>query len=249
MRTTRLTIRFTSLQGPVQISDVVIPGVPQLSTPRGPLRLRCGRGPALTVNGKAVPTRAWGTDTDLLDQRPLHFAACSPVAVRAGLNQVTEPARDSYSVQDVVLGAPPSAPAAPAGARIMAWTSSRRVLSVTARTRSYLVVNENFNPGWRAVIDGRQLRAVRLDGWKQGWLLPAGTAGVVTLTYPPNAIYRGAIVAGLSALALALVVAAGPWGWTRRRGGPPLAGVAVPIPAVPTPAVPTPAAPSGRWPL
>jgi arabinofuranan 3-O-arabinosyltransferase len=93
------------------------------------------------------------------------------------------------------------------------------------------VVNENFNPGWRAVIDGRQLRAVRLDGWKQAWLLPAGTAGVVTLTYLPNAIYRGAILAGLSALALAMFVAAGSWAWTRRR--PPPAAVAVPTPSAP----------------
>jgi arabinofuranan 3-O-arabinosyltransferase len=118
------------------------------------------------------------------------------------------------------------------------WTSSRRVLQVTASTRSYLVVNENFNPGWRAVIDGRQLRAVRLDGWKQAWLLPAGTVGVVTLTYPPNTIYQSAILAGLSALALALLVAVGPWAWTRRRSGPLPAGAAVP----------TSAAPSGRWP-
>jgi arabinofuranan 3-O-arabinosyltransferase len=177
------------------------------------------------------------------------------VAIQAGRNQVTEPARDSYSVQDVVVGAPLPAVAAPAApARIMTWTSSRRVVRVTASTRSYLVVNENFNPGWRAVIDGRPLRAVRLDGWKQAWLLPAGTAGVVTLTYPPNAIYQGAILAGLSALALALLVAARPWGWARRRSGPPPAAVAVPTPAaptpaLPTPAVPTPAAPSGRRPL
>jgi arabinofuranan 3-O-arabinosyltransferase len=121
----------------------------------------------------------------------------------------------------------------------MTWTSARRVLRVSTRTRSYLVVNENFNPGWRAVIDGRRLRAVRLDGWKQAWLLPAGTAGVVTLTYVPNAIYQGAILAGLGALALALVVAAGPWAWIRRRSGPPPAGVAAP----------TPPAPSGRRPL
>jgi len=241
MRTTRLTIRFTSPQSPLQISDVVIPRVPQLGTPPVPLRLRCGLGPALKVNGEAVPTRVWGTYADLLDQRPLHFAACSPVAIRAGGNQVTEPARDSYSVQDVVVGAssPPAVAAPAAPARIMTWTSSRRVLRVTAGTRSYLVVNENFNRGWRAVIDGRRLRAVRLDGWKQAWLLPAGTAGVVTLTYRPNAIYQGAILAGLSALALALFVAAGSWGWTRRRRGPPPAGVATP----------TPAAPSGRRPL
>jgi arabinofuranan 3-O-arabinosyltransferase len=242
VRTTRLTIRFTSLPGPLQISDVVIPGVHQLRTRRVPLRLRCGLGPALAVNGKAVPTRVWGTYTDLLDQRPLHFAACSPVAIRVGGNRVTEPVRDSYSVQDVVVGAALPAVATPAApARIMTWTSSRRVLRVTASTRSYLVVNENFNPGWRAVIDGRQLRAVRLDGWKQAWLLPAGTAGVVTLTYPANAIYQGAILAGLTALALALMVvaAAGPWARTRRRRGPP------PV----TMAVPAPAARSGRRPL
>jgi arabinofuranan 3-O-arabinosyltransferase len=240
MRTTRLTIRFASPQSPLQISDVVIPRVPQLGTPPVPLRLRCGLGPALQVDGKAVPTRVWGTYADLLGQRPLHFAACSPVAIQAGGNQVTEPARDPYSVQDVVVGAPLPAAAAPAApARIMTWTSSRRVVRVTASTRSYLVVNENFNPGWRAVIDGRPLRAVRLDGWKQAWLLPAGTAGVVTLTYPPNAVYRGAILAGLSALALALFVAAGPWGWARRRRTAPPAGVAAPAPA----------APSGRRPL
>jgi arabinofuranan 3-O-arabinosyltransferase len=233
MRTTRLTIRFTSLQGPLQISDVVIPGVPQLGMPRVPLRLRCGLGPALRVNGKAVPTRVWGTYANLFAQRPLHFAACSSVAVRAGSNQVTEPVRDTYSVQDVVVGAQLPAVAAPAApAHILAWTSSRRVLRVTASTRSYLVVNENFNAGWRAVIDGRQLRAVRLDGWKQAWLLPEGTAGVVTLTYPPNAIYQGAILTGLSALALALFMAAGSWAWTRRRGPPP-AGVAVPTPSAP----------------
>ena len=63
-----------------------------------------------------------------------------------------------------------------------------------AAAPSYLVVNENFNVGWQAVIDGRQLRAVRLDGWKQAWLLPAGTHGVVTLTYGPDRLYLIAVV-------------------------------------------------------
>jgi arabinofuranan 3-O-arabinosyltransferase len=221
MRTTRLTIRFTPLQVPLQISDVMIRGVPQLAAASAPLRLRCGLGPAIEVNGTAVPTRAWGSDADLLAQRPLHFAACSPVTLRPGTNQVTEATRDAYSVQDVVVGrvpAPAAASAAPAvRARVLAWTSSRRALRVTAGPASYLVVNENFNPGWRAVIGGRPLRAVRLDGWKQGWLLPAGRAGLVTLTYLPNAVYRAAILGGLSSLALVLVLAIRPWGWGRRR--------------------------------
>src|SRR5205814_4971587 len=90
---------------------------------------------------------------------------------------------------------------------IVSWTSSVRKLRVAAPTRSYLVVNENFNPGWRAAAGGRRLQPVRLDGWKQAWVLPAGTNGVVTLTYQPESLYRAAVVGGLAALAVVLVVA------------------------------------------
>jgi arabinofuranan 3-O-arabinosyltransferase len=82
------------------------------------------------------------------------------------------------------------------------------------------VVEQNFNSGWRAVLDGRVLRAVRLDGWKQAWLLPAGTRGVATLTYRPEDLYRDAVLGGLAALLLVLLVAAWPFG---PRPGPPSA--------------------------
>jgi hypothetical protein len=70
------------------------------------------------------------------------------------------------------------------------------------------------------------LRAVRIDGWKQAWLLPAGTAGTVILTYPPDTLYRYAIFGGLGTLGLVMLVALWPgqpawrprWlrGWSRR---------------------------------
>jgi arabinofuranan 3-O-arabinosyltransferase len=94
------------------------------------------------------------------------------------------------------------------------WTPSRRVLPVVASQPSYLIVNENFNAGWRAMLHGRSLQAVRLDGWKQGWLLPAGSRGLVTLTYQPDAQYRAALFGGLGALGLILLIAAVPF---RRR--------------------------------
>ena len=103
MRTTSLTFTFTSVQTPLQITDVVIPGVPFLTTPSMPLRLRCGLGPLLAVNGKLVPTRVSGTFAALLTGLPMRFTACSPVALAAGANQVTEPSTDAFSVQDVVL--------------------------------------------------------------------------------------------------------------------------------------------------
>ncbi|MGD0700601.1 MAG: alpha-(1-_3)-arabinofuranosyltransferase family protein [Trebonia sp.] len=221
MRTTSLTFTFTPVQAPLQITDVVIGGVPFLSTPSVPFRLRCGLGPLIEVNGKIVPTRVSGTFAALLGGQPLQFTACSPVELAAGANQVTEPSSDSFSVQNVVLrslgGSDPPAPVAVSGAVVKSWTSSARTVAVTAVTSSYLVVNENFNPGWHAVIDGRQLRAVRLDGWKQAWLLPAGTSGLVTLTYGPDRLYLAAVIGGLALLALVMLVAAWPDNWRFQR--------------------------------
>jgi arabinofuranan 3-O-arabinosyltransferase len=85
---------------------------------------------------------------------------------------------------------------------------------VRAVQQSYLIVDENFNAGWRAQLHGRDLQAVRLDGWKQGWLLPAGSRGLVTLTYGPDSQYQVALFAGLAALLLIIVFAAAP---LRRR--------------------------------
>jgi arabinofuranan 3-O-arabinosyltransferase len=220
VRTTRLTIRFTPLQGPLQITGVRIPGVPQLRAPAGPLRLRCGSGPAVSVDGQAVPTRVTGSFAALLTGQPLRFTACAKVIVAAGVNQVTEPAGDRYSVQDVVLARPgarvldPAAVAAGTRPVILSWSPSHRVVKVTAGPASYLVVNENYNAGWQAAAGGRVLRAVRLDGWKQAWLLPAGTSGVVTLNYRPDGIYRAAIVGGLTLLVVLGLLALG---WRPRR--------------------------------
>jgi len=239
MRTRALTLRFTPLQVPLQISDVLIPGVPQVGTPAGTFRLACGLGPFIELNGKVARTRVSGSFADLVTGRPLQFTACSPVRVAAGQNRVIEPARDAFDVQELVLDSAqglgssqgPSTAQPSAAARVQSWTPSRRVLRVSARTRSYLVVNENFNAGWRASTGGRRLRALRLDGWKQAWLLPAGTAGVVTLTYLPDTLYREAIIGGLGALALVMLAAVWPGAplWRRRpRPGPaPVAGPAL----------------------
>jgi arabinofuranan 3-O-arabinosyltransferase len=215
MRTSGLTIRFTPLQVPLEISGVAIPGVPQLSTPPSAFQLPCGRGPLIEVNGKVEPTRVSGTVADLLTEQPVSFTACSAVSLAAGANQVVEPGRDAFDVQDVVLDsgalASSNGGAGTVAAKVVVWTAQRRVLRVSASARSYLVVNENFNVGWRASIGGRRLQTVRLDGWKQGWLLPAGTAGVVTLTYGPDRLYHDAIIGGMGAVGLILLLAVVPW--------------------------------------
>jgi arabinofuranan 3-O-arabinosyltransferase len=209
----------------VQVSEVVIPGVRSIVTPAVSFQLPCGLGPRLTVNGQSVPTGVSGTFADLLNGTPVQFTACLAVTLGAGTSQVTEPASDAFDVQEVVLNrtgasgaasVPGAGGAAPAAATVLSWTSSARTLRVAAPTRSYLEVNENFNAGWHAVIAGRPLQPVQLDGWKQAWVLPAGTAGVVTLTYQPSQVYRAAVIGGLIALALVIVAALA---MPRRRAG------------------------------
>ena len=234
MKTDSLSFTFTTDQAPLQVSDVVIPGVPALRTPAGLFRLPCGLGPELTVDGQTIPTGVSGTFASVRSGAPVEFTACLAVPLAAGDNRVAEPAGDSFDVQDVVLQSAGASGAgtvwggggaAPAAAAVLSWTSSARTLRVAAATRSYLEVNENFNAGWQAVIGGRRLQPVQLDGWKQAWVLPAGTSGVVTLTFGPESVYRDAVLGGLVLLALAVVLALGV---PRRRSRPPLAWSAAP---------------------
>jgi arabinofuranan 3-O-arabinosyltransferase len=182
-----------------------------------------------------------------LSARPLRGGLLSARPLRGGL-----PSGRSLGNRGklAAVSAPGTTPTAAAVVR--SWTPSRRVLQVTAPARAYLVVNENFNPGWQARLVGTReqgrgqsgglrragagiaergraqsgggreehsagagmaLRPVRIDGWKQAWLLPAGTTGTVTLTYAPNRLYRDAIAGGLGTLALVMLLAL----WPARR--------------------------------
>jgi arabinofuranan 3-O-arabinosyltransferase len=237
MTTSSLTLTFSTDQAPVQVTDVNIPGVKPLVTPAKTLRLACGSGPRISVDGQTVATSVTGTYADLLDGRPVQYTACGKVALSAGSNQVTEPASDAFDVQDAALrqataasplGSAASSSDKPQTADVTSWTSSKRTVKVDASTRSYLEVNENYNAGWQAELGGKALTPVQLDGWKQAWVLPAGSSGIVTLAYKPSGLYKGALGAGLAGFLVCLLAALavprrgrpGPQLWTAGRRGP-----------------------------
>lgn len=188
-----------------------------------------GRGAAGQRQSGAVQTKATGTLGDLLAGRPLQFSACRQAVLAEGRNQLTAVPLDNYRIDTVTVGAKPR-PAAdaepPQQVKVLSWGSSSRELSVDAPAASFLTVNENFNTGWRATAGGTELRAVRLDGWKQGWLVPAGTSGVIKLAYTPDRAQRIAVVTGLNLLLVLLIAAVRPGGSTRRRRPDPRAMVA-----------------------
>jgi arabinofuranan 3-O-arabinosyltransferase len=83
------------------------------------------------------------------------------------------------------------------------------------------VIPESINPGWVArTSSGARLTPVTVNGWQQGWVVPAGDPGNITLTFASNSLYRVGLALGLALLPLLAVLAL----W-RRRGssddGPP----------------------------
>jgi arabinofuranan 3-O-arabinosyltransferase len=214
MHAKRLVITFPKSPG-IQISDLRIPGVTSLgSAPEVPLKTACGTGPTFTLGQQRILTRiSGGTTADLLHGWPVRYTSCGRAPVLSGAGsaeqRISVPSTDPYRITSAVLrSADAKAPPKVIGRSptIGPWTPQSRTVDVQTAGRSYLVVNENFNAGWAATLNGTRLQAVRIDGWRQGWAVPAGGSGTVRLDYEPDGTYRVVLLVGL--LLVLLVIAA-----------------------------------------
>lgn len=220
VRTRTLRVRFEKAPG---AAHVVVPEI-ELSgadvtrpffaaTPTGAV---CGFGPPLHIDGRAIPTRVTGTMADVVNGSPLSFEACdvddvggdSPaLALNGGDHHVVAKPNAEFELLDLAV-VPTQADGGSVSSRtvrIEQWGSSRRTLSVAGGTASLLHLPENFNPGWRAEVDGKALTAVRVDGWQQGWVLPAGEETSVQLRYTPERTYDVVLPVGLAVSGLVLL--------------------------------------------
>jgi len=94
--------------------------------------------------------------------------------------------------------------------KVLTWDPEYRQVRIAPGPASYLELHQNANPGWSATLGGKQLTPARLDGWQQGFIIPAGTGGVVTLTFKPVKFYHvWIILSAAGALGLLLAAIAG----------------------------------------
>lgn len=183
----------------------------------------CEHGPVIAMAGRFVHTSIATTVGALLDGEPVAAQPCDrrPIALPPGQQELVINPTAPFVVDSAQLSTPLAARADAAAATTPAatgdWGSARRQVQVAAApTARVLVVPESVNPGWVARGgDGTRLDPVTVNGWQQGWVLPAGTAGPVTLTFGPNRLYRAALGGGLALLPLLGVLAFWPG---RRRG-------------------------------
>lgn len=214
---TDLSIRFVApnrtFDRPLMVTEVVIGGIGGLTAPVPdralPVDLPCGSGPALSVDGQAVATQATGTVDDLLTGRSLTWVSCEPVAVDGETRLIAE-RTGPIGIDTLNARRPESVDEAPTDRTLAVsnWGSQDRMVAVGPGGPSILATTENLNAGWRADLDGTTLDPIRVDGWRQGFMVPAGEGGTIRLTYAPNRVHRVGIavglvgVVGLAALAL-----------------------------------------------
>ncbi len=227
--TTRPFINVDSSTGartfvPVGVSELRVLGADDLRRPpraSSVVGVPCGFGPELEVNGVGVPTSVSGTFADLAADRALEWRACKdPVSVRRGSNVVQATPSAEFVPEDLVLertaagavegavdgASPPVDLSTPT--TLVRTGPAEMVVPVSDRTGDTVVaVPQNFNAGWRATVEGRAVAPIRVNGWMQGWLVPAGAATSLQAHFAPDVPYRWALLLGALAL-LGLLVPA-----------------------------------------
>jgi arabinofuranan 3-O-arabinosyltransferase len=212
---------------PVRLSRLSVPALAGLRavTPDEQARftLACGQGPALTVDGRVYQTSVSGTIGELSQYLPLQVGLCSAggaLSLGAGQHTLTAATPGTFAVTDLSLTSTDPGPrtAATSGAsravNVRSWQPDQGRLSVGSGAASYLEVHENYNPGWTAALNGQKLTAVRLDGWQQGFVVPAGPGGTITVSFRPARAYL--IALAVSVLAVVLLLALTAWSFIGR---------------------------------
>ncbi|WP_425303646.1 alpha-(1-_3)-arabinofuranosyltransferase [Nocardia wallacei] len=230
----RTALGFAQEQPP-GLADVSVlgPDYPAPAAPDRPITVDCASGPTVALAGRIVHTTVTATADELRSGAPVSARVCG---VDSG-----DPAAPQDVSADPMIGLPDGPVDVTAAPTELFSVDQLRLdrtdvvpqpLSAPPGTR-LLVLPLSTNVGWKAhTADGRTLSPVVVDGWQQGWLLPADAKGPVTVEFPADHWYRLSIFGGLLLL-IPLAALAIPW--PRRKRGSTAADSAMPTSGSATP--------------
>jgi hypothetical protein len=187
----------------------------QIDTPNpsAAFSLACGSGPVISMDGRNLATAVSGTLGELTGELPVAVRLCAPgsaVTLSNGQHRLYV-ASGVFTTTDVALRSAPAAPASTAPARslrVLSWQPDSRSVRIGPGQETYVEVHQNANPGWEAALGGHRLASATLDGWQQGFIVPAGAGGVITMTFAPATWYHiGLVLAALAFIGMLAVAA------------------------------------------
>ena len=229
------SLGFTSV-APTGIAEVKVepaPQAPPLDDER-PISVGCDGGVGITVSGQVTGMKIQTTAGALRRGEPVIATPCTPtMRLGAGEQELSANPGNAFTVNTVGLdagggyGTPASSnstatqPHSSEMPRVVTWSSTSRSVQVDAADAArLLVVPESENPGWVARLGGTgsgsagsgstELRPVVVNGWQQGWEVPAGASGTVSLEFRYDTPYRWALLIGFVLLALLFALALWP---------------------------------------
>lgn len=187
----------------------------------------CGFGPTVDVDGTEYLTRVEGVIGNVVSAGPLAIIPCLGGLVRldAGTHRIRVLSTEQFQPVAVVLDREGGAEFPGSIARslkVVTDEDTHQVLTIGAGQDSILSTTRNANRGWQATLNGTPLEVQQVEGWAQGWLVPAGEGGTVEITYLPERSYVAVLVGGLAVTGLALLLALFLLMRTRLRPGYPL---------------------------
>lgn len=196
---------------PISVADVRMGGLATVGPPAD-IDTGCVDG-LVTVDGRNVPVRITGAAADALARRELRLQGCAPATLGPPESLiVTAPGSlTGFDIDQLVLAGAPRALAPAGGAdEAVAVRHSDTSYDVRVPDRAddvWLVLGQSHNRGWHATADGADLGPPTvIDGFANGWLLPAGEAAQVELRWTPQRLVDWALRLSLLAVAAAMLL-------------------------------------------
>ncbi|NYE38741.1 arabinofuranan 3-O-arabinosyltransferase [Nocardioides cavernae] len=171
---------------PIELSDV-------------PIDIGCGFGPTLRVGDELFASSVLASRRQLFDGDELTARACGPETadLTAGSTRVVATPAPAFRPTTVSFSLPGETVASQASP---AEVDTRSPVSATVEVEDdgaqVVGLPQNTNPGWEAALpDGSRVPPVVVDGWRQGWQVPADST-TFDVRYGPDTVYRTALGAG-----------------------------------------------------
>ncbi len=166
----------------------------------------------LTVNGVGVAARATGSAQDALARRELDLQGCEQtVSGVDGLRIETRSRLVGLDLDQLVLRSPRAVEEPPRMPQIevLHHDDTSYTLTVPALLdEAWLVLGQSHNDGWSASVEGMDLGdPVLIDGFANGWILPAGDERTVELRWTPQRLVDWALRFSLVAVVVVLLLA------------------------------------------